>query len=318
MKHANPLWSKVSKLSANYKVRGGGQKILMVGVVVLLISVLASGSVLGYSLVLKRGGDIDYKNQNYAGAMDKYQKAKSYWFLGVVSSKLRDSDLETKISKSDVMIRSGQNYKDGTKEFESGNFDSAKYYFLRVALNDPNHNESQNKISIIEKNNEVFSKENKNSIGARVTPTKTPTPQKNNPTPTSTLIPSTSLTPTLSYTDLHCPRVAKIEDSLGNNSQSKNLFTTFKKGEVNVLTVKITATDPQNLPLYYQYESASLIDGNSTIKDWSKDVSYSIDVTNAMPGINRILYFSIDNQDNFSCAGDYTDIHGSFNYTVTP
>ena len=123
---------------------------------------------------------------------------------------------------------------------------------------------------------------------------------------------------TPSYTDLHCPKVVSIEDSLGNTANSRYLRGTFKKGDVKNITVTISASDPQNLPLYYQYSSAGLIDGNSTIKDWSGDRSYSIDVTNAILGTNRILFFGIDNQDKFSCAGDYMDIHGSFTYTVTP
>lgn len=161
--------------------------------------------------------------------------------------------------------------------------------------------------------------------------TKTPNTQKQTvqPTPTrkSTTLPigTTStfsaiptLIPTPSYNDLHCPKIIRIEDNLGNSSQTNMLSGTIKKSDTRQLTVKITANDPQDLVLSYQYSSAGLINENSTIKDWSREDTYTLNIEMANVGTNKVLFYSIDNQDRFSCAGDYTDIHGSFNYTIIP
>lgn len=54
------------------------------------------------------------------------------------------------------------------------------------------------------------------------------------------------------YSELHCPNIIKVEDSLGNVGIN-SIYGSFIKGTVDTITVNITATDPQGLPLHYQF-----------------------------------------------------------------
>ncbi len=135
------------------------------------------------------------------------------------------------------------------------------------------------------------------------TPANSPIPKE--PTPS----------PTPSYNDLHCPKILNVEDSLGNKSTNSDIRSTFKKGEVNSLTVKITASDPQNLPLYFQF----LPDANlgADMKDWSKDSSFTMNISNATPGSYRGIWIRVDNQDGYGCIGAYYDTQARLSYDVT-
>lgn len=135
--------------------------------------------------------------------------------------------------------------------------------------------------------------------------------QSSPPPPTPTPIPS--------YADLHCPKVIMFEDNLGNTSTGAGPGGTFKKGSINLLTVKITATDPQNLPLYFQYSYTNFVENREKIgADWSQNNSFTYDVTNAVPGVNKILSVYIDNQDGYRCSGGNYDTAAQFLYNITP
>lgn len=318
------------------------KRALVVSIAVFAICVLATSSALAYSIKLKSDGNKEYENKNYMVALPKYKSAQQWWFPEKVSFKLRDRDLHSKLTKAEIMVKSGNNYIKGIDAFNNKKYLEAENYLTKLVISDPHYQEAQKLVATIQ--SESLPKPA--SALARTTPISTTSKQEtignadnntanNNPTGIDWNEFEKNLneklkgigtnnnqtnqpTPTPSYNDLHCPKVIKIEDNLGNTSTTNMLKGTFAKGSIALLTVKITSTDPQNLQLYYQYGSAGLIDGNSTIKDWSKDSVYAIDVSNAMPGASRVLSYSIDNQDGYSCAGDYTDIHGQFNYDVTP
>lgn len=310
MKHADQLWGKVLKLSKKFKERRGGIKILAVGVVILLISVLASGSVLVYSLKLKQEGDIEYKNRNYTAAMDKFQKAGSYWFVGAISSRLRDHDLETKIGKADVMIRSGQNYQDGIKEFESGNFDSAKYYFSRVALNDPNYSDAMEKTKLIDESNKKIIVAD-NSTNKPISDSVPPSP-----------VPKTNQVGTYKYDDYY-PIILKISDDRGNyekqsnrnyfnatstDSSFKNTNRALRFGDT--IKIKVEASDPKGREILYDFRSNS---NRFNSIFWNKystanEISYVInqeDLTSG--GENFYIAAEIKSIKDFYRIGTYDD-----------
>lgn len=101
-------------------------------------------------------------------------------------------------------------------------------------------------------------------------------------------------------------------------SSGVNLKGTFKKGSINLLTVKITATDPQDLPLHYQYSYSYVTSHNPYLGNWSTNNTYNVDVTNAYVGSNRVLFAGVDNQDGYGCSGAYYDNSIQFNYDITP
>ncbi len=171
------------------------------------------------------------------------------------------------------------------------------------------------------------------------TPTQTPTtrqaevkviPSQSTPTSTPTLIPTP--TTVLSFRDTHCPKVVKIEDSLGNVAyanpvNSNSLYATYSQSNVQQITVTVYATDPQNLPLYYQFGSdayggptGSL---NLTDQVWNKDnsITYHVgELSGVTENTHRTwhLAYRVDNQDGYNCSDGIGDVGGYFEYTVTP
>ena len=110
--------------------------------------------------------------------------------------------------------------------------------------------------------------------------------------------------PPLTYKELHCPKITMIKDSLGNVGYSPfqgfGIRGEFAKGTVNLITLEITATDPQGLPVYFTL---------STPTDWSSESgwnvlslknTYTFDVSNSSTGVH-IVTIGIDNQDDFNC-----------------
>jgi hypothetical protein len=139
--------------------------------------------------------------------------------------------------------------------------------------------------------------------------TSTPTPA---PIPTST--------PTPSYTDLHCPIIikAEIEDNLGSINDS-SITKEFKKGNISQITARITATDPQRLPLHYQFLFGDLESSvsNGPISNWTTNNVVTINITNPNLGI-RTGWIRVDNQDGYGCIGAYYDTQINFRFNVIP
>lgn len=167
------------------------------------------------------------------------------------------------------------------------------------------------------------------------TPTQTPTPLKpvativpqiiiptNTPTPTR--VPSP--TPALSYKDSHCPKIIKIEDSFGNVSNTIDGLSFFNGSyleDVKQITITIYATDPQNLPLYYQYgigNNQAARTGNLTDNNWIKDNKITVDASpiwgcsiNPQTGCGtKNISYSVDNQAGYNCSAS-----GVFEYKIT-
>jgi len=96
--------------------------------------------------------------------------------------------------------------------------------------------------------------------------------------------------PTLAseYTELHCPKIIKVEDSMGNVG-TDGISSSFIKGMVSTITVKITATDPQGLLLHYQFLFSDVVAGGR-----------------------------VDNQDEYGCIGAYYDTQAYLQYEIYP
>lgn len=295
------------------------KKRVLIVIVAFSISVLLGGSVSAYSIKLKNDGDIKYKNQNYEGALIVYKQSQKYWLPETVSYKLRDRDLYSKIEKTQIMIKSGENYIKGVNAFQNKQYVQAKQYLALLVLKDPKYQKAQKLLAIIEKES-LF----KPSISITKPYITSADGQSNSisiTAPVTTAVVPTSVipTPTLSYNDLHCPKVIRIEDNLGNTSTGADLNGTFKKGSINLLTVKVTATDPQNLLPYFQYQYTNFVENRSKIgADWSQNNSFTYDVTDAVPGVSKIISVYIDNQDGYRCSGGDYDVAVYFNYTITP
>jgi tetratricopeptide (TPR) repeat protein len=156
---------------------------LIVGTTFFIVLGLVSGSVLAYSLKTKQVGDVEYKSQNYKKALEKYQKAKTYWFLEKISYKLRDRDLEIKINKANIMIKSGNYYQLGVEAFNNKNYSDAKIYLSKLAEKDPHFQEAQRTIQKISEVTRITPtptyKPIQKSFTAKVYPTTTPIPQRN-------------------------------------------------------------------------------------------------------------------------------------------
>lgn len=289
---------KIKRILSSVKITNKKRELIIV-IAVFAICILATGSALAYSIKLKNDGDVKYKNQDYEVALTTYKQSQKYWFPEAISYKLRDRDLYLKIDKTQIMIKSGENYTKGINAFQNRQYVQAEQYLSLLVLKDPNYQKAQELLTIIKKES---------------LPIATPTVATFMQT-----LPVAAPPQTLSYNDLHCPKVIKIEDNLGNTSTGADLSGAFKKGSVNLLTVKITATDPQNLLPYFQYQYTNFIENRSKIgADWSQNNSFTYDVTDAVPGVSKIISVYIDNQDGYRCSGGNYDVAAYFNYTITP
>ena len=121
------------------------------------------------------------------------------------------------------------------------------------------------------------------------------------------------------YSELHCPTIIKVEDSLGNVYNGSGIQGSFIKGSVNTITVKITATDPQGLPLHYQFLFGGWMKVDGTeMTNWVTENTTTLDVSNANAGANQSNWIRVDNQDGYGCIGAYYDTQAHFMYDVYP
>ncbi len=138
------------------------------------------------------------------------------------------------------------------------------------------------------------------------------------PNITSIMISTPKPTPTPSYNDMHCPKIIRVQDSLGNNSNDINGL--FKRGEISSLRLTVTAEDPKGLPLYYRFDSLGIENTDQrsiTSKDWSQDNFIDINTANVILGTKRYISVSIDNRDGYSCYGSH-DLYTTAFYDVVP
>lgn len=145
------------------------KKLLIIGTVFIIILGILPGLVLAYSVKIKESGDREYKKQNYVASLDKYNTAKSYWFIEKISPQFRNKDLEAKIKNVNIMIKSENNYKLGVDAYVKNNYKEAEKYLSLLAENDQNIKEAQEIIQKIHKANEI-------------TPTPIPTKKPSNTT----------------------------------------------------------------------------------------------------------------------------------------
>src|SRR3989344_942826 len=135
--------------------------------------------------------------------------------------------------------------------------------------------------------------------------------RKNKIQPTTISIP----TPQPTYKELHCPQITTIKDSLGNVGhspfQGAGIKGSFTKGEISSITLEITATDPQGLPVYFKISS----DWPNDSTDWSLKNAYTFDVSNSSKGVH-IVAVEIDNHDDFNCISGRGDALRQLEYSV--
>jgi len=145
-----------------------------------------------------------------------------------------------------------------------------------------------------------------------ITPPAIITRKRQTPTPTPT--------PPLTYKELHCPKITMIKDSLGNVGnypfQGFGIRGGFAKGTVNSITLEITATDPQGLPVYFTHDTPADWSSESGWKVFSLENTFTLDVSNSSTGVH-IVTIGIDNQDDFNCVqpGD-VDARRQLEYSV--
>jgi tetratricopeptide (TPR) repeat protein len=294
---------------------------LLITFSILTILILGSaGTVLGFSLKTKSEGDALYKNAKYQQALTTYLKAKDLWFPWKISTAFRDRDLYTKIAVTRVMVQSNDDFQKGKEAFDKGQYAEARSYLFKVVANDPNKSQAQEMISMTtgatsKKNTSTNQPKPSNTIAKAQTPIPTPIPF------TSPTFPPTPTPAPPTYNDLHCPKIVNIQDSLGNSSTTFVLRGTFKKGSISSITLKANITDPNNLPLRYQfYWLNNLNQSYSAFGTWQTDNTYTIDLSDPSKvsvGSSRNVLVYIDNQDGYDCSVSYDGVL-DFVYDITP
>ncbi|XOB46621.1 MAG: hypothetical protein ACKKMV_00340 [Candidatus Nealsonbacteria bacterium] len=132
--------------------------------------------------------------------------------------------------------------------------------------------------------------------------------------------PHAEQSPTMNYRGLHCPKIIKVEDSLGNvftNAEYGSKHGAFRKGSIDTLTITVTATDPQGLPLYYMFQIAELIP-SSFRTEWSRENTYTLPVSDVIVAANRTIWLYIDNRDGYGCLTADFDATLPFGYDIMP
>ncbi len=153
--------------------------------------------------------------------------------------------------------------------------------------------------------------------GKQVIPTGTPFSGAMYNISTSTPTPIPTATPTPTYEQLHCPRITRVEDSLGNIAGS-GIRGTFQKNAVTTLTITAQASDPQGLPLYYRFVGINM--PNNAVVGWSTETQRTFDVSMVSPGIDTAaVYVQVTNRDGFGCLGSNEwDVMSVMGYDITP
>ena len=224
---------------------------LLITFFVLAFLILGTGgSVIALSLKTKSKGDTDYKNANYIQALSKYIQAKDLWFPEKISYKLRDRDLQAKISKANIMIKSGNNYQLGVNAFNNKNYSDAKKYLSQLVEKDPHFQEAQQKIQNIR---EI----------TQITPTQTPT-QIPKQTPNSIINTNSPLT---TCTGPDGKQFKATEDACKkfNSAWAATNFSELNKDYISEsgLTVNVISLDKSEDSGSYKY-TISYILGNKT------------------------------------------------------
>lgn len=204
------------------------------------------------SLIAKSNGDSSYRNQNYSAAQSNYELAKSLWFPEKISLRFKDDDLEKKIKKAEIMVRSQQNYEKGLDAFDSKQYDKARRYFSLLAENDPNHQKAQDKLAEISK----------------ITPMPIPTRTTQLTTANQNVFTSksTAQSPKPEYIfDPYYPIVLSLSDNRGGltkySSYNQHLYNSSNTGIIlkkgDIVRWKVVASDPKSRQILYNFHSNS-------------------------------------------------------------
>lgn len=125
--------------------------------------------------------------------------------------------------------------------------------------------------------------------------------------------------PELSYNDLHCPKVVRLEDNQGNvsNPGLNYLKGTLVASEIDTLEVRVIAEDPNGDTLQFRFSPSSFSKNNPNLNPWGTNNTYSVLGENLLIGGNRTLFVSMDDGDDYSCIGANYDVAIKFTYDIS-
>lgn len=218
-------------------------------ILALCVAIFIAGSVLAYSALLKKQGDIQYKNGDYIKALEIYTKAQKWWLPVVINLKLRDRELYSKLEKTRIMIRSSELFNKGKKAFEEKQYSIARKYLTNLAEKDPRNKEAREILVNIEK-----------LLSVKPTPIFSPvTSQVLNTFPTPVVV-------IASYNyDSYYPIILSLSDNKGGQIKysdynqypysSKNTGITLKVGDS--IRWKAEVSDPKGRQILYGFTSNS-------------------------------------------------------------
>ncbi|MFA6944256.1 MAG: hypothetical protein WC220_00015 [Pedobacter sp.] len=118
-------------------------RIMQILVIILVLIAIASGVTLAYSKKHEQYGDKEYKNNKYTSALEEYLTAKKFWLPERIHKSFKNSDLESKINKAQVMIRSDNHYELGMDAYHNKNYSEALQQLSLLASNDARIQEVQ-------------------------------------------------------------------------------------------------------------------------------------------------------------------------------
>lgn len=131
--------------------------------------------------------------------------------------------------------------------------------------------------------------------------------------------PKKEIEPKLSYNDLNCPKVTKLEDNQGNvKINSNTLKGSISASQIDTLRVIVTAEDPNGDIIKYRYSPSRFSKNNPKINFWLEDNEYEILGSNLLVGGNRTLFVALNDEDDYSCIGANYDIPVKFIYDIAP
>jgi len=173
-----------------------------------------------------------------------------------IFSRFNDKDLDNKIRKAKVMVRSSEFYSQGIEAYEEERYGSAKWYLNNLAENDPRNEEAKRILTKIE---EALS----------VKPTSSPTPIQLKPltlalTPTPTLPSIPENKPSYVY-DPYYPIILSLSDNRGGQIKYSSYNQYPYSSQDTSITLKVgdnirweaVASEPMGRQILYQFHSNS-------------------------------------------------------------
>lgn len=278
---------KIKNIFSSFRITSK-KKAFIIFIAVFATCILATGSALAYSIKLKSDGDNEYKNKNYNSSLLKYKDAQQWWIPERISFKLRDRDLHNKLNKSEIMVKSGNNYTKGLDAFNNKKYPEAENYLTNIVINDSHYQEAQQMIKDIQKKTEIALIITATPSKISLTPiTRQISPTSNTPTSLPTIITAPATTQNLTKTPKDLmpdkPVIDSFCDNKGNcvhsqfadpnSSSSLPTYPTVRVGETLNFVIKVSGEDVLGALAFII--SQGYDGGNLGRKPWSTDLTYT-------------------------------------------